>query len=120
MSGRALTSQTLDDEERRHGSMRASSGWKSQVGGAVRPWPSTRKPTTASLPRGGGKHVGPQGRFVWYELMTTDLAAAQAFYGQVVGWWPGRAGAATGARRQLHPDGRRPAGRPLRASGQPP
>ncbi len=28
----------------------------------------------------------PNGRFVWYELMTTDLAAARAFYGQVVGW----------------------------------
>jgi predicted enzyme related to lactoylglutathione lyase len=27
-----------------------------------------------------------QGRFVWYELMTTDPAAAQAFYGSVVGW----------------------------------
>ncbi len=26
------------------------------------------------------------GRFVWYELLTTDLAAAQAFYGDVVGW----------------------------------
>jgi uncharacterized protein len=26
------------------------------------------------------------GRFVWYELMTTDLAAAKAFYGDVVGW----------------------------------
>ncbi|HLH26741.1 MAG TPA: VOC family protein [Chloroflexota bacterium] len=26
------------------------------------------------------------GRFVWYELMTTDLAAARAFYTQVVGW----------------------------------
>ena len=26
------------------------------------------------------------GRFVWYELMTTDLAAARAFYSQVVGW----------------------------------
>ena len=26
------------------------------------------------------------GRFVWYELMTTDLAAARAFYGEVVGW----------------------------------
>jgi predicted enzyme related to lactoylglutathione lyase len=26
------------------------------------------------------------GRFVWYELMTTDTAAAQAFYGKVVGW----------------------------------
>ena len=27
-----------------------------------------------------------KGRFVWYELMTTDLPAARAFYGRVVGW----------------------------------
>lgn len=27
-----------------------------------------------------------QGRFVWYELMTTDTAAAARFYGDVVGW----------------------------------
>ena len=27
-----------------------------------------------------------QGRFVWYELMTTDTGAAKAFYGKVVGW----------------------------------
>jgi uncharacterized protein len=26
------------------------------------------------------------GRFVWYELMTTDTAAAKAFYASVVGW----------------------------------
>lgn len=26
------------------------------------------------------------GKFVWYELMTTDTAAAAAFYGSVVGW----------------------------------
>jgi predicted enzyme related to lactoylglutathione lyase len=26
------------------------------------------------------------GRFVWYELMTTDLAAARGFYSRVVGW----------------------------------
>jgi uncharacterized protein len=26
------------------------------------------------------------GRFVWHELMTTDMAAAQAFYAEVVGW----------------------------------
>jgi predicted enzyme related to lactoylglutathione lyase len=26
------------------------------------------------------------GRFVWYELMTTDVAAAKAFYTRVVGW----------------------------------
>jgi predicted enzyme related to lactoylglutathione lyase len=27
-----------------------------------------------------------QGRFVWYELMTTDTKAAKDFYGKVVGW----------------------------------
>jgi predicted enzyme related to lactoylglutathione lyase len=29
-----------------------------------------------------------QGRFCWYELMTTDAGAAGAFYGKVVGWTP--------------------------------
>jgi predicted enzyme related to lactoylglutathione lyase len=32
---------------------------------------------------GVGDH---RGRFVWYELLTTDIAAAKAFYGSVVGW----------------------------------
>ncbi len=27
-----------------------------------------------------------RGRFVWYDLMTSDPAAAQAFYGKVAGW----------------------------------
>jgi predicted enzyme related to lactoylglutathione lyase len=26
------------------------------------------------------------GEFIWYELLTTDAAAAQRFYGEVVGW----------------------------------
>jgi uncharacterized protein len=30
--------------------------------------------------------VNSNGRFVWYELITTDLAAARAFYASVVGW----------------------------------
>ena len=30
--------------------------------------------------------MSAQGTFVWYELMTTDMAAAQAFYTDVVGW----------------------------------
>jgi uncharacterized protein len=30
--------------------------------------------------------VDPHGCFVWYELLTTDIAAAKAFYGSVVGW----------------------------------
>jgi predicted enzyme related to lactoylglutathione lyase len=31
---------------------------------------------------------GYVGKFVWYELMTTDVAAAVAFYGSVLGWTP--------------------------------
>jgi predicted enzyme related to lactoylglutathione lyase len=30
--------------------------------------------------------VDSHGRFVWYELMTTDMEAAKAFYAEVVGW----------------------------------
>ena len=26
------------------------------------------------------------GRFAWYELLTTDMAAAKSFYSRVVGW----------------------------------
>jgi uncharacterized protein len=36
-----------------------------------------------------------QGKFVWYELMTTDMAGAEKFYRDVVGW---------GARRQDTPN----------------
>jgi predicted enzyme related to lactoylglutathione lyase len=27
-----------------------------------------------------------RGRIVWYELMTTDMKAAQQFYSAIVGW----------------------------------
>jgi len=30
--------------------------------------------------------VGSRGHFVWYELLTTDIAAATAFYTRVMGW----------------------------------
>jgi uncharacterized protein len=30
--------------------------------------------------------VNDHGRFAWYELMTTDIAAASAFYASVMGW----------------------------------
>ncbi len=30
--------------------------------------------------------VSSHGRFIWYELATTDTAAAKAFYSEVVGW----------------------------------
>jgi uncharacterized protein len=30
--------------------------------------------------------AGKQGFFVWYELMSSDVTAAKAFYGKVVGW----------------------------------
>jgi predicted enzyme related to lactoylglutathione lyase len=41
------------------------------------------------LPLAREKHViGSHGRFSWYELMTTDIEAAKAFYAKVVGWRP--------------------------------
>jgi uncharacterized protein len=30
--------------------------------------------------------AGQQGSFVWYELMSSDVAAAKAFYAEVIGW----------------------------------
>ena len=30
--------------------------------------------------------AGSRGRFIWYELLTTDVEGAKAFYGEVVGW----------------------------------
>ncbi len=43
--------------------------------------------STAALLRPISKDMsGSHGRFVWYELMTTDVEAAKAFYGKVVGW----------------------------------
>jgi uncharacterized protein len=30
--------------------------------------------------------AGSQSSFVWYELMTSDVAAAKTFYANVVGW----------------------------------
>ncbi len=30
--------------------------------------------------------VNSHGRFVWYELMTTDAETANAFYANVLGW----------------------------------
>jgi predicted enzyme related to lactoylglutathione lyase len=33
-------------------------------------------------------HAAADGQFRWYELQTTDAAAAEAFYGAVVGWRP--------------------------------
>ena len=30
--------------------------------------------------------TNPHGSFIWYELLTSDADAAQAFYGKVVGW----------------------------------
>jgi uncharacterized protein len=34
----------------------------------------------------GNKHGRTLWKFVWYELMTTDMAAAATFYVNVVGW----------------------------------
>jgi predicted enzyme related to lactoylglutathione lyase len=42
--------------------------------------------TDCRLERRGGGMVDHPGRFAWYELVTTDVAAARAFYADVVGW----------------------------------
>jgi uncharacterized protein len=42
--------------------------------------PDTLAPMTTST---AGTHTG---RFVWYELLTTDVDAAKAFYTDVIGW----------------------------------
>jgi predicted enzyme related to lactoylglutathione lyase len=41
----------------------------------------------------------PHGSFIWYELMTTDAAAAGRFYTDVVGWTVGEAGSPVGDYR---------------------
>ena len=38
------------------------------------------------LEKGETDMIGSRGRFVWYELMTTDTGAAKAFYAKVIGW----------------------------------
>jgi uncharacterized protein len=45
------------------------------------------------------------GHFAWYELLTTDIAAAQAFYQQVLGWGAQDASTAKFAYRVLTSDG---------------
>ncbi len=64
------------------------------------------------------------GRFVWYELMTTDLAKAREFYKQVVGWtdenpnmgdmeyWMFKAGDASVAGVMTQPDAAKQMGAP--------
>jgi predicted enzyme related to lactoylglutathione lyase len=47
------------------------------------------------------------GRFVWYELMTTDMAAAEIFYRDVVGWGAQDAGV-TGVNYTMFTVGDRP------------
>jgi predicted enzyme related to lactoylglutathione lyase len=42
--------------------------------------------TTATPAAGLTATTANRGRFVWHELMTTDTAAAEAFYKKVVGW----------------------------------
>ena len=45
------------------------------------------------------------GRFIWYELMTTDLEAAKRFYGEVVGWTANATPMGAGAYTILEADG---------------
>jgi hypothetical protein len=42
---------------------------------------------STTLGKNGDTDMGnSHGRFVWYELMTTDMKAAKLFYANVVGW----------------------------------
>jgi predicted enzyme related to lactoylglutathione lyase len=51
--------------------------------------------------------VSSHGRFVWYELMTTDIETAKAFYANVVGWST-RDSSATGLPYSLFTSGDSP------------
>src|SRR5918993_2281849 len=44
--------------------------------------------TSANTPRADSAAIPSvsRGRFVWYDLMTTDVTAATAFYTKVAGW----------------------------------
>jgi predicted enzyme related to lactoylglutathione lyase len=43
-------------------------------------------PTSAPATNGEAGVINSSGRFVWYELVTTDVAAAKTFYTAVMGW----------------------------------
>src|SRR3954452_3436792 len=43
-------------------------------------------PRRKILPGPVGDVMDLHGRFVWYELLTTDRAAAKTFYADVIGW----------------------------------
>ena len=62
------------------------------VGGGIRPFIRAVNDGTAGS-KGETDMVNSHGRFVWYELMTTDMEGAKAFYANVVGW--GARGAST-------------------------
>jgi len=46
---------------------------------------ATKKRTVSAVRKSPAKAVHPR-KFVWYDVMTTDVAAASAFYSKVVGW----------------------------------
>src|SRR5262249_27510777 len=48
----------------------------------------TKRSKADDQPRRSDAMPSLHGRFCWYELMTTDNKAAEAFYGKVVGWRP--------------------------------
>src|SRR5262245_45598896 len=59
--------------------------WPLIILGSKARWPAG---AATSLPARRGETAvdNSHGRFVWYELITTDLAAARAFYAAVLGW----------------------------------
>lgn len=86
------------------------------------PYPGIIVKVSCSFLRGPVAEM--KGRFVWYELSTTDPAAAGAFYSKVVGWnveksampgmdyWMAKAGDADIAGIMVQPEGARSMGAP--------
>lgn len=46
--------------------------------------------------------TGPHGQFIWYELVTPDMAASEAFYRSVVGWEAEAVGTAEAPYTRFH------------------
>src|SRR5437773_12315119 len=56
--------------------------------------PEYRRRTSLRARRKQAGMARSHGRFLWYELVTTDVAAANAFYADVIGWGTQRAATA--------------------------
>ena len=77
-------------------------------------------PEVAAKPTGETRGRNPHGRFIWYELLTTDPDSAAIFYGNVVGWRTRSAGQAGVDYRLFSIDGTDIGGLMKSEEGMPP